>query len=185
MVNDLNWLFYCAINLAFLGNSALSYLLHSTVPSLLARIFASLSDPKLQIFLCHAVLLLLGYASLIKLVGESPCLHSPIINSFFGQLFYVFPPHVCPTCCDPMGCIACQAPLSVGFSRQEYWSEWVAIPFSRGSSPPRDWTWVSCIADDSLPTEQNLEHLMISRCQGSDIMEHIGSGADFPFLTFC
>ena len=25
--------------------------------------------------------------------------------------------------------------------------EWVAIPFSRGSSWPRDWTWVSCIAD--------------------------------------
>ena len=24
--------------------------------------------------------------------------------------------------------------------------EWVAIPFSRGSSQPRDWTWVSCIA---------------------------------------
>ena len=24
--------------------------------------------------------------------------------------------------------------------------EWVAIPFPRGSSPPRDWTWVSCIA---------------------------------------
>ena len=24
--------------------------------------------------------------------------------------------------------------------------EWVAIPFSRGSSRPRDWTWVSCIA---------------------------------------
>ena len=23
--------------------------------------------------------------------------------------------------------------------------EWVAIPFTRGSSPPRDWTWVSCI----------------------------------------
>ena len=23
--------------------------------------------------------------------------------------------------------------------------EWVAIPFSRGSSWPRDWTWVSCI----------------------------------------
>ena len=23
---------------------------------------------------------------------------------------------------------------------------WVAIPFSRGSSPPRDWTWVSCNA---------------------------------------
>ena len=24
--------------------------------------------------------------------------------------------------------------------------EWVAIPFFRGSSGPRDWTWVSCIA---------------------------------------
>ena len=24
--------------------------------------------------------------------------------------------------------------------------EWVAIPFSRGSSQHRDWTWVSCIA---------------------------------------
>ena len=27
-----------------------------------------------------------------------------------------------PTLCDPMDCIACQAPLSLGFSRQEYWS---------------------------------------------------------------
>ena len=25
--------------------------------------------------------------------------------------------------CDPMDCIACLAPLSMGFSRQEYWSE--------------------------------------------------------------
>ena len=24
--------------------------------------------------------------------------------------------------------------------------EWVAISFSRGSSQPRDWTWVSCVA---------------------------------------
>ena len=31
--------------------------------------------------------------------------------------------------------------------------QWVAIPFSRGSSWPRDWTWVSCIAGDSLPSE--------------------------------
>ena len=28
----------------------------------------------------------------------------------------------CPTLCDPMDCIALQAPLSMGFSRQEYWS---------------------------------------------------------------
>ena len=36
-----------------------------------------------------------------------------------------------------------QAPLSMGFSRQEYWS-WVAMPSSRGSSQPRDWTRISC-----------------------------------------
>ena len=37
--------------------------------------------------------------------------------------------------------IACQAPLSIGFSRQEYWSG--LLPSSRGSSWPRDWTHVS------------------------------------------
>ena len=36
-----------------------------------------------------------------------------------------------------------QVPPFMGFSRQEY--EWVAISFSRRSSQPRDWTWVSCI----------------------------------------
>ena len=35
--------------------------------------------------------------------------------------------------------VAYQAPLSMGFSRQEYW-QWVAISFSRGSSQPRDRT---------------------------------------------
>ena len=45
--------------------------------------------------------------------------------------------------------------LSVGFSRQEY-LEWVAMPSSRGSSRPRDWTWVSwisCIAGGFFTTE--------------------------------
>ena len=32
--------------------------------------------------------------------------------------------------------------------------EWVAFPFSRGSSQPRDWTQVSHIAGDSLPAEK-------------------------------
>ena len=31
----------------------------------------------------------------------------------------------------------------MGFSRPEYWR---GLPFSRGSSPSRYWTWVSCIA---------------------------------------
>ena len=37
--------------------------------------------------------------------------------------------------------IAHQAPLSMGFSRQEYWRR---SSSSRGSSQPRDWTHVSC-----------------------------------------
>ena len=28
----------------------------------------------------------------------------------------------CLTLCEPMDCVACQAPLSMGFSRQKYWS---------------------------------------------------------------
>ena len=93
-----------------------------------------------------------------------------------------------PTLWDPMeSCLtllACQAPLSMEFSRWESWSglpclpardlpnpginpglphyrrilyqlshkgnprilEWVAYPFSTGSSWPRNWTGVSCIA---------------------------------------
>ena len=41
--------------------------------------------------------------------------------------------------------VAHQAPLSMGFSRQEYWS-WVAISYSRGSSQPRNQTHVSYIS---------------------------------------
>ena len=31
--------------------------------------------------------------------------------------------------------------------------EWVAISFSRGSSQPRDWTWVSCLVGGFFTTE--------------------------------
>ena len=48
--------------------------------------------------------------------------------------------------------VAHQAPLSMGFPRQEYWSgkkkrilEWVVICFSRGWSQLRDQTYISCI----------------------------------------
>ena len=43
------------------------------------------------------------------------------------------------------GTVAHQAPLSVGFFRQEYWSG-LPLPSPRGSSWPRDQTWVSRIA---------------------------------------
>ena len=40
--------------------------------------------------------------------------------------------------------LAHQAPLSMGFSRQEYWSGLPSLT-SRGSSWPRGWTHVSCL----------------------------------------
>ena len=43
----------------------------------------------------------------------------------------------CPTLCDPMDCIAVQRILQTRIL------EWVAFPFSRRSSQPRDWTQVS------------------------------------------
>ena len=46
---------------------------------------------------------------------------------------------LCPTLCYPMDYI-------VHGILQARILEWVAYPFSRGSSQPRDWTWVSCIA---------------------------------------
>ena len=50
---------------------------------------------------------------------------------------------LCPTPVTPWT-VACQVPLSMGFSRQEYWSG--SICFSRGSAQPRNWTQVSFIA---------------------------------------
>ena len=50
----------------------------------------------------------------------------------------------CPTLCDPMDCSPPGS--SVYGILQARILEWVAIPFSRGSSWPRDQTQVSCIA---------------------------------------
>ena len=52
--------------------------------------------------------------------------------------------HSCTTLCDPMECspqgFFVHGILLAGVL------EWVAMPFSRGTSQPRDWTQVSCIA---------------------------------------
>ena len=52
--------------------------------------------------------------------------------------------HLCLTLCDPMDWSLPGS--SVHGLLQARILEWLAIPFSRGSSRPRDWTWVSCIA---------------------------------------
>ena len=57
-----------------------------------------------------------------------------------------------------MDYVACQAPLSMGFSRQEYWS---GLPFpSPGDLPDLGITLLSCVsctADGFFSTEPQLE----------------------------
>ena len=57
----------------------------------------------------------------------------------------------CPTLCDPQN-VACQAPPSMGFSRQEYWS---GLPFpSPGDLPnPRFEPKSPSLKADFLPSE--------------------------------
>ena len=50
----------------------------------------------------------------------------------------------CPTLCDAMDCSPVGS--SVHGILQERILEWVSISFSKGSSQPRNWTQVSCIA---------------------------------------
>ena len=57
----------------------------------------------------------------------------------------------CPTLCDPMGWSPPGS--SVHGILQARILEWVAFPFSRVSSQPRDWTWVPTLQVDSLLSE--------------------------------
>ena len=51
---------------------------------------------------------------------------------------------LCTTLCDPIDYSPPGAP--VHGILQARMLQWIAIPFSTGSSWPRDWTWVSYIA---------------------------------------
>ena len=59
-------------------------------------------------------------------------------------LILCFVTQLCPTHRDSMDCTPPGS--SVHGILQPRILEWVAMPFSRGSSPPRKWTGVSCIA---------------------------------------
>ena len=63
------------------------------------------------------------------------CGHSTNVLSIFSHVWL----------CETLQTVACQAPLSNGILQARI-LEWVAMPSSRGSSPLREWTWISCIA---------------------------------------
>ena len=62
-----------------------------------------------------------------------------------SDIFGVSEPHSVMSDSATPCILACQAPLSMGFSRQEY-SSGYAIPSYKGSSWSRDWTQLSLIA---------------------------------------
>ena len=62
-----------------------------------------------------------------------------------GRFFTTSATSEAPTPWNCMDCVAHQAPLSMEFSRQEYWSG-LPCPFSRGTSWPRDQTCISYIS---------------------------------------
>ena len=76
-------------------------------------------------------------------------LHNQVVycNSFLYYLVQkvkVLITWSCPTLCDPTECSPPGS--SVHGILQERILEWVAISFPKGTSWPRDQTWVSCIA---------------------------------------
>ena len=96
-----------------------------------------------------------GFSSTYMESHQSVLSFSGLIRSYnivssFPQLHYewkvkVLVAQLCLTLCDPMDY---SSPGSSGHGiLQAGILQWVAFPFSRGSSQPRDQTRVSCIAD--------------------------------------
>ena len=78
------------------------------------------------------------------------------------RLLWLLVTQSCLTLCNTMDCSPPGS--SVHEILQERILEWVATPFSRGSSWPRDWTWVSCIADRFLTVLSFLLFVWVCVC---------------------
>ena len=70
--------------------------------------------------------------------------------------------------------VACQAPLSMGFSRQEYWSG-LPFPSPEDLPDPGIEPWSPALQADSLPTELGGKPFAISRMLESPMREHFAS----------
>ena len=92
---------------------------------------------------------------------------------------------LCPTLCDPMDCGRLPAPLSVGFSRQEYGS---GLPFpSPGDLPnPGIAPRFPTLQADSLPSEppgKPLLRIVSSLNTFHGPVTHIGSATIYKYVT--
>ena len=87
-------------------------------------------------WLCLVLLLFLATKLLLLLLRKSCRFISSFNESEVTQS--------CPTLCNPMDCSLPRSSIHGIFQARVL--EWVAVSFSRGSSWPRDWTWVFHIA---------------------------------------
>ena len=69
--------------------------------------------------------------------------------------------------CMTLWTVVSQAPLSMGFSRKEYWSG-LPFPSPRESSLPRDQTWVSRIGGRRFNLWATREALVLSITHGNE-----------------
>ena len=100
--------------------------------------------------LCELNILHFKYISLNYYVCLKYLSTSILVSSLLA-CSQVLVSQLCLTLCDPMDCS--QPGSSVRGISQGRILEWVAVPFSRRSSWPRDWTyvfWVSCIGRQIL-----------------------------------
>ena len=101
---------------------------------------------KSYLYVCnlHYILVFqLCFVSFFGLVKYRSCLFQ-VVLSFFPKVWKCCVcAQSCPTLCDPMA-IACQAPLSMKFSQQEYWSGCHFL--LQGIFQRRNCTGVSCVS---------------------------------------
>ena len=122
----------CLPKLVFLyklSTTALSLFFHYVITAWLKREFTPFGSPGMV-------------PNALNQLSNCYC---PNFSDWFshGQLVGVFVDQSCLTLFDP---VDCSPPVSSVHSfLQARILEWVAFPFSRGSSWPRDWTPVSCI----------------------------------------
>ena len=91
------------------------------------------------------------WAMLLACIMPDGCLRSLAADWFseFGSPALVLVAQSCLTLCDPLDCSLPGSSVR-GRILQAGILEWVAIPFSRGASRPRDRTCVSCIGRQVL-----------------------------------
>ena len=130
-------IFWTAMHVPALLESCSCFIHHYLLLSLCQKSFLYVCD------LHYILVVLLCFVSFLGPVKYWSCLFWFVLSFSPKVRKYCVCVHSCPALCDPMA-VACQAPLSVKFSRQESWSE---LPFPPpGDLPTRDWTRVSCVS---------------------------------------